>query len=292
MMQVKCQKTNYNLLNINISARPPQLCIILNFVKRLAGMNIHPDWFREWFDSPYYHKLYFERDEKEAADFIAHLLDRLQPQPGSRMLDVGCGRGRHSRILAEKGFDTTGIDLAAHSIAWARRYENENLHFYVHDMRLPLWINYFDYAFNFFTSFGYFRTEREHGNAIRSVCQSLRPKGFFVLDYLNSHYAAEHLVPQSEKKLDGITYLLTKWYDGKHFYKKIRIIDDQAESPGISLASPLEFTEKIAAFTLSDFTRLFSAQGLQIQQVYGNYQLGAFDENTSPRLLMIAQKVR
>src|SRR4029077_10954842 len=106
------------------------------------------------------HKLYFERGEEEASAFISHLLDHLRPASGSLMLDVACGRGRHSRILAEKGFDTTGIDLAEGSIEWALRYENDHLHFYQHDMRLPFWINYFDYAFNFFTSFGYFRTQR------------------------------------------------------------------------------------------------------------------------------------
>jgi SAM-dependent methyltransferase len=252
-------------------------------------MTIAPDWFREWFDSPYYHQLYFERNDQEAAAFITRLLDWLKPAPGTRMLDVGCGRGRHSRILAAKGFDTTGIDLAASSIEWAKQYEQENLHFFVHDMRQPLWINYFDYAFNFFTSFGYFRTERENYNAIRSITQSLRPNGIFVLDYLNSSYAAAHLVPESEKEMDGTIFHLTRKYDGKHFYKKIWIRDKNANKAGKENA-PVEFAEKIAAFTLADFTALFSRNGLTIEQIFGNYQLDPFDENTSPRLLMIISR--
>ncbi|HXB90869.1 MAG TPA: methyltransferase domain-containing protein, partial [Puia sp.] len=131
-------------------------------------------WYREWFDSPYYHKLYFERNDQEAAGFIARLLSVLNPGPGSRMLDVACGRGRHSRILAGYGYDVTGIDLAPRSIAFARQYETEHLHFYQHDMRSIFFINYFDMAFNFFTSFGYFRTKRENDNAIRSVRLSLK----------------------------------------------------------------------------------------------------------------------
>src|SRR5215213_5123663 len=54
-------------------------------------------WFRQWFDSPYYHKLYFNRDEREAAAFINRLANRLHAAPGSFMLDVACGRGRHSK---------------------------------------------------------------------------------------------------------------------------------------------------------------------------------------------------
>jgi SAM-dependent methyltransferase len=248
-------------------------------------MTIAPDWFREWFDSPYYHKLYFERDEKEAAAFIGLLLDHLRPASGSFLLDVACGRGRHSRILAEKGFDTTGIDLAENSIAWALQYENDHLHFYRHDMRLPFWINYFDYAFNFFTSFGYFRTQREHSNAIRTISQSLKSKGVFVLDYLNVHRAEEGLVPRSEIEIGGVHYHITRWCDETHFYKKIRIEDKK-------LAEPLTFTEKIAKFSLSDFSGMFSAHGLQTRESFGDYRLGAFDKKDSPRLILIAGKDR
>ena len=64
-------------------------------------------WYKEWFDSPFYHKLYFERDDKEAETFISTLIDHLQPAPGSTILDIACGRGRHSRILAKKGFNVS-----------------------------------------------------------------------------------------------------------------------------------------------------------------------------------------
>ena len=94
-------------------------------------------WYKEWFNSPFYHKLYFERDEKEAESFIRKLINQLHPAPGSRMLDVACGRGRHSKILSSMGFQVTGIDISPDSIAAAKRYENDQLEFYIHDMRLP-----------------------------------------------------------------------------------------------------------------------------------------------------------
>jgi SAM-dependent methyltransferase len=247
-------------------------------------MAVSSEWFREWFDSPYYHTLYFNRDEKEATVFISRLLETLKPPAGSRMLDIACGRGRHARILAEKGFDVTGIDLAPDSIAFARRYESPHLHFYLHDMRSPMRINYFAYAFNFFTSFGYFRTEREHGNAIRAVSQSLVSGGRFVLDYLNVRYSEDHLVRQSEKIIDGTTYYLTKWDDPMHFYKKIRIVDP-------ALPASREYTEKVAKFSLDDFRSMFSRHGLQIQEIYGDYELNSYDPVSSPRLLMIAGKI-
>jgi len=242
-------------------------------------------WFKDWFNSPYYHQLYFNRDKTEAAAFIDLLIDYLKPGLESRMLDVACGKGRHSMQLAEKGFDVTGIDLSEVSILEALMASNEKLHFYQHDMRLPFWINYFDYAFNFFTSFGYFNTQREHDNAIRSIALSLKKEGLFVMDYLNVHYAEDHNEHQSEKEIDGINFIITKWYDEAHFYKKI-IIEDEA------MDEPFTYTEKVAKFSLGDFTEMFSYQGLQIQEVFGDYQFGHYDIRKSPRLIMIAKKIK
>ncbi len=246
-------------------------------------MNIPDDWFRKWFNSPYYHSLYFDRNEEEAASFINRLVVRLNPAPGSRMLDVACGKGRHARILADKGFDVTGIDLAADSISHALRFEHEHLHFYLHDMRESFLINYFDYAFNFFTSFGYFRTEREHYNVIRTISNALKKEGILVLDYLNVHYAEDHLVHRSEKKVNGVSYYLTKWFDETHFYKKIVIEDDK-------LDAPLEFVEKVAKFSPGDFNDMFAFHGLQIQEIFGDYELGPYDVNKSPRMVLLARK--
>ena len=140
------------------------------------------EWYKEWFSSPYYEVLYHKRNEKEAAAFIKKLLLHLDPKPGSFMLDVACGKGRHSRKLAGMSFDVTGIDLSEPSINEALKFETDQLHFFVHDMRLPFYINYFDYAFNFFTSFGYFKTRREHDDAMRTIAQSIKPNGLFVID--------------------------------------------------------------------------------------------------------------
>jgi len=201
------------------------------------------------------------------------------------MLDVACGKGRHSIQLASSGFDVTGIDLSEDSIREAKEFETERLHFFLHDMRLPFWINYFDYAFNFFTSFGYFNTRRENDNAIRTIAQAIKSQGYFVMDYLNVHYAEEHLVHKSNIEIDEVNYYITKWFDETHFYKKIVVEDD-------SLDEPLEYIEKVNKFNLGDFTDMFAYQGLQIQEVFGDYKFAGYNVTKSPRLIMIAEKIR
>lgn len=250
----------------------------------LSFTPVKPNWFKDWFNSPYYHQLYFQRDHTEAAQFINRLLDFLQPAPHSRMLDAGCGRGRHAMQLAEKGYDVTGTDLAADSIGSALRHEKENLHFFRHDMRMPFRVNYFDYVFNFFTSFGYFHSEREHDNAIRSFAHSLRPNGILVMDFLNVRHAESQLVHQQEITLNNVNYFITRWYDESHFYKKIEVHDQQ-------LDEPLIFAEKVAKFTLGDFNDMFADHRLQIQEIFGDYQFNRYDVHNSPRMIMIAKKI-
>ena len=240
-------------------------------------------WFKDWFNSPYYHQLYAYRDKEEAAGFIDKLIIHLKPAPGATMLDVACGKGRHSMQLAAKGFDVTGIDLSHESIREALRNESDRLHFYEHDMRLPFWINYFNYAFNFFTSFGYFKTQREHDNSIRTIAQALIPGGIFVMDFLNVKFSEKRGVEETEKQVGKAKYSICKWTDKAHFYKKITVED-------ALLVKPLQYTEKVSKFSLHDFKVMFGKQSLEIKEVYGDYHFNAYDADKSPRLIMIAEK--
>ena len=113
----------------------------------------HDNWFATWFNSPYYHILYKHRNLAEAAQFIDNLIGYLQPDQGTTMLDLACGRGRHSLYLCQKGYTVTGVDLSPANIRKAQTIQCGNLDFAVHDMRKVFRPGYFDYVFNFFTSF-------------------------------------------------------------------------------------------------------------------------------------------
>jgi len=241
-----------------------------------------PAWFKQWFDSVFYHYLYSNRSEKEARDLIDALLIELNPVANAFMLDLGCGAGRHAKYLASKAFNVTGLDLSASSIRTAKKLERPNLHFAIHDMRDPFGKNCFDHVFNFFTSFGYFEDEKENHQVIRNVHDALKPGGVLVLDYLNVGFAEQHLVAEEAKEIDGIIYLISRWTDENFFYKKIRI-DNMSGSQS-------EFIEQVAKLDLDDFGYLFERNGLQLEKVYGDYRLNEYNSENSPRLILMGRK--
>jgi len=244
---------------------------------------MHAEWFASWFDSPHYHQLYAHRYEAEAARFVDALVARVRPREGARVLDLGCGAGRHARRLASKGMRVTGIDLSANRIAEAIKTERPHLRFRRHDMRVPFGNRSFDYIFNIFTSFGYFEEDREHQAVVRNMAQALSDGGRLVLDYLNAHYVEAHLTPSEERILDGTVYRISRRVDDRFFVK--RIVMDAG-----CAGTTAQHVERVAKFTLRDFDRMFAASGLMIEEIYGDYQLGAFDAQTSPRLILVARK--
>ncbi|MES2141118.1 MAG: class I SAM-dependent methyltransferase [Bacteroidota bacterium] len=238
-------------------------------------------WFENWFDSTYYHILYKHRDFCEAELFIDNLIHYLQPKSSSKFLDLGCGRGRHSVYLNKKGYNVIGSDLSPANIKFASQFENESLQFRVEDMRKITGEEQFDYVLNLFTSFGYFENERDNYDTIQRVSKVLKPKGIFVLDFMNVEKVISHLVVHEIKIIDDIEFNITRKIENNFIVKQIQFADKGKE---------FNFQERVKAITLNDFKNYFDANKLKILHLFSNYNLEKFDINTSNRLIIIGQK--
>ena len=238
-------------------------------------------WFKNWFDSDYYHLLYNNRNEAEAEAFIEVLLAHLKPSVGSKMLDLACGKGRYSLQLALKNYDVVGVDLSEQSILAARLLEHDNLRFYTQDMRRPYTAGYFDYVFSFFTSFGYFDTRREDEQVFRAIAQNLKPGGIFVLDFMNAAKVIKNLQPFGEKTTENVYFSWQKRVENGFIYKKIKFT-----TGGQTYA----FEERVRAFNQTDLETLLQGAGMSALTIFGDYQLAPFDVVNSDRLIIIAQK--
>jgi SAM-dependent methyltransferase len=238
------------------------------------------EWFKNWFDTSYYHTLYQNRSEEEAKLFIKNLLNFLEPKNGAHFLDIACGKGRHARQIHEQGHQVIGYDLSEASIQEASKLKKDGLSFYVHDMRTLFRTNFFDYSLNLFTSFGYFDSIRDEQNAISSASKSLKKGGTFVLDFLNKDRVLKNLINEEVKTIDHIEFKIKRFVKDDKIQKQINFLVDGQER---------QYTEKVKLLTLTDFEQYFQFSELTIKHVFGDYDLSPF-EQYSNRLILIAEK--
>ena len=234
-------------------------------------------WFNSWFDTPFYHTLYKDRNSKEAQAFMDTLTSYLNIPEGGTILDLACGKGRHARYLNKIGYDVTGADLSENSIAFAKQFENHRLHFEVHDMCKPFH-KQFDAVFNLFTSFGYFEDDDDNLKTIKAIKADLNASGFGVIDFMNSEYVIDNSVPKEIKTVDDIEFHLKRYVEDGYIIKDITFTADGED---------YHFQERVRAFTLSDFEMLFEQADVYLLDVFGDYKLNTFKSKTSERLVMI-----
>ncbi len=239
------------------------------------------DWFSSWFNTPFYHVLYKNRDEKEANNFLNHLSKELDLPLASNVMDLACGKGRHSVALNKLGYKVLGVDLSQESILKASENQNANLSFKVADMRNLDMFNEFDAVLNLFTSIGYFNDLEDNQKVIDSVYDSLKHNGVFVIDFFNSNFVINNLIPHEVKEIDGIKFVINKKVE-----KGVIIKDISFTHKG----KLYTYQEKVQALTLDDFSRMLEKSMFKVEKVFGNYELSEFNKQNSKRLIIKAIK--
>lgn len=218
----------------------------------------------------------------EASMFIDMAIKYFNPPQGSRFLDLGCGKGRHSVYINKKGFDVTGVDLSPENIKLAKHHQNDHLNFHVHDMRLPIADGDFDYILNLFTSFGYFESIAENRKVLESASISLKSKGIILIDFLNVNQVIDGLVETEVQVIDGITFNISRRVINGAIEKKINIVDEHGEH---------DYFERVKALSRQDFIGMLTQANFEILDTFGNYNLDIFNEKESPRLILIARNL-
>lgn len=235
------------------------------------------NWFASWFDTPYYHILYKDRDEEEAEFFMDNLVHYLNLPEDAKILDLACGKGRHAFHLNQLGYDVTGADLSENSIAEAKEMATGSLHFQVHDMR-EKFDEKFDAIFNLFTSFGYFEDDNDNMKTLVAMKNSLTETGFAVIDFMNVHNVIANLVPEEVKTVDNIDFHIKRYVKDGHIFKEIDF-EDQGQK--------YHFTERVQALTLQDFEAMMEEAGIYLLDIFGDHKLRKFHKTESDRLIMI-----
>ena len=236
------------------------------------------DWFESWFGEEYV-ALYPHRDTADAERAVEMIEQHAASPRGSRVLDLACGGGRHSRLLSQQ-WRTTGLDLSPPLLRLARK-QAPGAEFVRGDMRvLPFRRGTFAMVVNLFTSFGYFDDDRSHLRVIEEVGRVTAPRGIFVLDFLNTEHIRETLVPYDETVIGGTVVEQRREIsdDGRYVTKRICIRDGSRE-----------FTERVRLFEKDELSRMMEGSGFRVTSVFGGYD-GSPLTDWSPRVILFGTR--
>jgi len=268
------------------------------------------EWFTTWFDTPLYEKLYADRDQQEAVQMIDLLESTLPCKDYPIVLDLGCGRGRHSIEMARRGYRVTGLDLSEQALDKARKKTTEqglDVRFVQGDMRVPIQES-FDMVVNLFTTFGYFSDSKDDERVLDAVAKMVRPKGWFVLDFLNPDWVRKTLVAQESRSIQGMKVYIRRWIEtvlnNEESFdvsfdvvkKEMRFMDGEGRTLGI-------FEESVRLYPLEWFQEQLLKRGFKLVNLFGDYQGGEFQKVDSidssgtsetectPRAIQFYQKI-
>ena len=237
-------------------------------------------WYVNWFDTSYYHLLYKNRNDQEAQDFIKVLCEKLALEPKVHILDLACGKGRHSVFLNRLGYRVTGQDLSKNNIIYAQKFQTPTLDFSIRDI-LEKTPQTYDVVLNLFTSFGYFEEEQDDITVLENIKANLKPKGVGVLDFMNAYLVTQNILPQETKTVEGVVFNITREIQDGFVFKYISFQDPH------HLTTSHTFIEQVKLLTLSKFQAYFKQVGLSIKGIYGDYTLQPFVKETTKRLILV-----
>ena len=130
--------------------------------------------------------------------------------------------------------------------------------------------------------FGYFKKESDDLKAIHMFSTALKKGGILLLDYINvAAFNSENAIETETKTIQGIDFQIQKSYNANFLFKTIMFKDK---------GQAFEFQEEVKIIHLAKFKEYLSAQNLELIEVFGDYQLSPYLEDSSPRLILIARK--
>jgi SAM-dependent methyltransferase len=245
------------------------------------------NWYKEFFDKYYLQFLGHKKNLLETKRETKFIYQVLNLAKRAKILDLACGFGRHAVRLAKKGFDVTCLDLNQNLLELAKKSAKQSrapLRTVQSDMRDIPYQNEFDAVINMFSSFGYFKDERENLRVLRAVAKALKTNGVFLLDLPNKNWMLTKVNKKNWQNLNN-TYILEErsWNKKKNIYfNEITLIKLNKTRKKIYTLLHL--------YELSEIKKKFEKVGFEILRLYGDYNGERFALRSSPRMIVLAKR--
>jgi SAM-dependent methyltransferase len=220
-----------------------------------------------WYETAFadlYRLIYPHRDDDSAEAEVGALCSALDIRGiGVRVLDVCCGGGRHAAAFARRGALAWGMDLSSHLLGRALERGELAGRLVRGDIRALPFAPAFDLVVNLFTSFGYFREERENQRALAEMMRVLRPGGRLVLDHINRAYVEHNLVEADEKITGAYHIRQRRWMDGNRVRKTITVTDGKGHC--------VEWKEDVRLYHCGELITLLGECGGDRIELWGDF---------------------
>lgn len=248
-------------------------------------------WYEQSFGADYL-IVYKHRNLEHAYKEVKRMTEWLSLPERAEILDLCCGMGRHAMALAELGYKVTGLDLSDALLSEARKLDKHHeIEWLQGDMRsIPLQKT-FDAVVNLFTSFGYFSTDAENEQVLHEIDRVLKPGGQYIIDFLNASYVKKHLVPHSERQIDGITIEETRTIEHELVQQSVRETVVKQIVMKEEGRADRHYEERVRLYELADFEAMLARTQLHIDHVYGDYDQSSHNSDSSPRLIIVGHKL-
>ncbi|TVQ40832.1 MAG: class I SAM-dependent methyltransferase [Wenzhouxiangella sp.] len=227
--------------------------------------------------------MFSEDSFREAAEQLPGLLELVGIEPG-RVLDLGCGPGRHALPLAATGYPVTAVDTSQTLLEHLEQARGElPIESVQADMREFVRPEAFDLVLVMWTSFGYFEDEADHRRVLANIHQSLRPGGRLVLDLVGLEYLCRNLEPAH----------VTEYEDGRLLLERPNLVDDMTRLDNEWLLIDGDhvlrqhFSHRV--WSAGEIRTLLAESGFEVMGLYGNHDGAGYDLE-SERLIVVAGK--
>jgi len=243
-------------------------------------------WVTEAFGR-WYLTVYPHRDEAEA-ERLVRTLDAVRSLDGVRLLDVGCGPGRHLPAFVRAGARPMGLDLSADLLREAvrvRRAAGGRWPLLRGDMRaLPVADGAADVVTSLFTSFGYFSPE-EDSRAVAEAARVLRSGGYHVLDFLNRDQVLRHPSPRTERRSGEWTIREDRRIEAdRRVVKRVVVVPAAGGDP------VADYEERVTLYSPFELREQLHGHGLRPERECGEYDGSPFRADRSSRFLVLSRK--
>jgi SAM-dependent methyltransferase len=241
--------------------------------------------FEDLFDPDEY--LYFYEDtlrEEDTPAQVTFLERELALAPGARILDIGCGHGRHANELARRGYDVLGVDLVLGFLEKARdaaRRDGLAARYALGDVRGLGEVASFDHAICLFDAFGFLDDEGNEAQ-LAAVAAALRPGGALLLDVRNRDWIVRNILPVTVLDKGDDLMIDRHVFDtqrGRLVDRRTYVRDGRART----------VTFSIRLYALTELTVLLRAAGLAVERAFGGWD-GAPLSLSRNRMLLVARK--